>query len=190
MLALSLLLCAAAGVNAILDGLVGTVRISDKEFTCATDCAFRGAFLGQSGRICTEPKAIVRVDKDGKVDDEWDGTAFECPGEVQFDGHTTRERSGGEKPLDCFVQPIRNPDFFACTSDKDDDGPRKVVDWADIEKELKLKTAEKKKKPTQAERNKCGKAAQEVHAECAKTGEFKECEEKSRPVMESCLNGE
>ncbi|KAM3437505.1 hypothetical protein NHJ13734_004629 [Beauveria thailandica] len=189
MLALSLLLCAAAGVNAILDGEVETVRISDTEFICAADCAFRGAFLGQSGRICAEPKAIVRLDKDGKVDDEWYGTAFECPGEKQFDGHTTRERSGGEKPLDCFVQPIKNPDFFGCVSSKQGDGLGKVVDWADIEKELKLKTAEKKKL-TQAERNKCGKAAQEVHAECTKTGEFKECEEKSRAFMESCLNGE
>ncbi|KAM3560074.1 hypothetical protein MY1884_003112 [Beauveria asiatica] len=189
MLALSLLLSAAAGANAILGGNVEAVTISDKEFICATGCAFRGAFLGQSGRICTEPKAIVRLDKDGKVDDEWYGTAFECPGEVQFDGHTTRERSGGEKPLDCFVQPIDNPDFFGCNSPKEGDGLGKVVDWADIEKELKLKTAEKKKR-TQGGRNKCGKAAQEVYSECTRTGESQECEEKSRAFMESCLNGE
>ncbi|KAK8144055.1 hypothetical protein G3M48_006371 [Beauveria asiatica] len=188
MLALSLLLCAAAGVNAVLDGKVETVRISDKEFICATDCTFRGAFLGQSGRICTEPKAIVRLDKDGKVDDEWYGTAFECPGEVQFDGHTTRERSGGETPLDCLVEKMNDPDFFRCTSSKGGDR-RKVVDWADIEKELKLKTAEKKKR-TQGGRNKCGKAAQEVYSECTRTGESQECEEKSRAFMESCLDGE
>ncbi|KAM3441977.1 hypothetical protein MY4824_001391 [Beauveria thailandica] len=189
MLALSLLLCAAAGVNAILDGEVETVRISDTEYICADDCAFRGAFLGQSGRICTEPKAIVRLDKYGKVDDEWYGTAFECPGEQLPVGITTRERSGGEKPLDCHVHPITNPDFFGCISPREGEGLGKVVDWADIEKELKLKTAEKKKL-TQAERNKCGKAAQEVHAECTRTGGCKECEEKSRVFMESCLNGE
>ncbi|OAA51342.1 hypothetical protein BBO_01289 [Beauveria brongniartii RCEF 3172] len=199
MLSLSLLLSAAAGVNALVGGtpvlennadLGGhqePIQISDTQFICPGDCAFQGVFFGRPGHFCPEAEAVVRLDEDGKLDDERYGTVFQCPEERLADGITTRKPYNREKPSGCYVGKIRNPNPISCSSNREGKSAEKTVKWSDIAKELKSKT---EKRRTQGGRNKCGKAAQEVYSQCTKTGESQECEEESKAFMESCLSAE
>ncbi|KJK84925.1 hypothetical protein H633G_11254 [Metarhizium anisopliae BRIP 53284] len=61
MLALSLLLSAAAGVNAILGGDIKAVRISDVEKTsfCPNDCVFGDGFFQQVGKYCLKNETVI-----------------------------------------------------------------------------------------------------------------------------------
>ncbi|KAM3510735.1 hypothetical protein MY11210_005608 [Beauveria gryllotalpidicola] len=201
MLTLSLLLSAAAGVNAIAGGNVEAIRLPGKSYICADNCAFQGVFFSQSGFFCPNDDTVVRVDDKGNLDDSWSGTAFQCAGEKVRTGLTTRQPSDGEKPFVCMAQEITTRDYFDCAASKmgGGDGPKKAVEWSDVEKELKLATENKpapeeakpqtEKQPTQAQINECGKPAQEARAKCQKTGgTFEECYAKGRKAMEDCLS--
>ncbi|KAM3507588.1 hypothetical protein MY10362_001662 [Beauveria mimosiformis] len=200
MLSLSLLLSAAAGVNAILGGTPvlendanidpsQPIRISDTISICPFDCAFQGVYFGKPGYLCPEAEAVVRVKEDGKLDDDYWGTALQCPEEKVPDGMTTRKHSDhhSERPFGCHRDKITNPNSISCSSQTEGKSAEEIMQWSDVEKQIQAKT---EKRRIQGGRNKCGKAAQEVHAECTKTGESQECEEKSKAFMESCLSAE
>ncbi|OAA37611.1 hypothetical protein BBO_07641 [Beauveria brongniartii RCEF 3172] len=132
MLTLSLLLGAAAGVNAILGGEVIGVKVAEGEYICADDCAYNGVFFGQTGFYCRLEEAVGRVTPDG-TDDTW--FPYQCAGAELANGYTERPRREGEEPRQC--DPANGESD--CLSNKSLGGPKnpKTIEWSEIAEQLK-----------------------------------------------------
>ncbi|KAK8150291.1 hypothetical protein G3M48_003103 [Beauveria asiatica] len=178
MLTLSLLLSAAAGVNAILGGDVSSVMVTETSFFCADDCVFGGAFFGQGGYFCPEREIIARLDDKGNDDPNF---PFDCIGMEKEYGFTFRQRSSGEEPRKCPVSEasaLNKPD--ECLAYKGDGSGSQTVQWSDIEKELKAAAPPKSQQE-------CAKDGREIFAKCrAESGAFVECNKKATAAIKSC----
>lgn len=197
MFALTLLLSAAAGVNAILGGEVSAVQISEDSFICADDCVHEGVYFAQRGYWCPEKEIIVRVDAKGN-DDHW--FPFDCTGAKLPNGYRERQRSNGDKPAPkCDVMKSIDTEPNLCASNKSGGGKAgKTVQWSEVEKELKLVTSEggqatpEKNKPArQKSQQQCAEIGRQKFSECRQnSGEFDECDKQGREAIENCLLGQ
>ncbi|KAM3452144.1 hypothetical protein MY3296_004733 [Beauveria thailandica] len=179
MLALSLLLSAAAGVNAAKSGEVRAVMINETSFFCAEYCVFDGAFFTVDGHYCPEREVIARLDENGNDNRN---VPFDCIKLEKIHNFTFRQRSSGEEPQKCPIEEVagwNTPE--ECQASRMPGVGSKTVQWSDIEKELSAAA------PPKSQRE-CAKDGQEIFAKCrADSGEFDECNEKGAAAIKSCL---
>ncbi|KAM3459751.1 hypothetical protein MY5147_007028 [Beauveria neobassiana] len=179
MLALSLLLSAAAGVNAILGGDVAGVMVTESSYFCAEHCAFGGAFFGQPGYFCPEKEVIARLDDEGNLDRQF---PFDCIGMKDQYHFKYRQRSGREEPAKCKIEKATAPGRAdQCLEFKATGPDAKTVPWSDIEKQLKAGAAPGKSQ------QECARDGIKIFQKCrAEAGEFAECDEKATAAIKSC----
>lgn len=141
MLALSLLLCAAAGVNAIIGGEVSKVEFPDGSYFCADNCVYRDVFFVQRGYYCPSKEAVTLVDKDNNFSPL--GIQFDCAGAPPIPGYGPRQRANGEELDGCERQP-KNDEEYPCISNKSTGSFKngKTLQWSEVEKSLKSTISE------------------------------------------------
>ncbi|OAA47189.1 hypothetical protein BBO_02644 [Beauveria brongniartii RCEF 3172] len=178
MLTLSLLLSAAAGVNAILGGEVNSVMVTETSFFCADACTFGGVYFGQAGYFCPEKEVIARLDAKGNLDRNF---PFDCIGMEKKYGFKSRQRSSGEEPRKCPVGEVTaNSKPDACEAFRAPGAGSEIVQWADIEKQIKAAAPPKSQQE-------CAKDGREIFAKCqAESGGFTECNKKAVAAIKSC----
>ncbi|KAM3524043.1 hypothetical protein NHJ13051_004756 [Beauveria bassiana] len=140
MLTLSLLLGAAAGVNAILGGSVMNVKISENLYICANGCAYEGAYFDMDGFYCPLEE-VVRVEAPEGIDDLLPpDTPYQCAGVELSNGLTERPRRDGEEPFKCTLARKNNQ----CLSTKSSGGSenKETTEWLEVVEELKKAKAQ------------------------------------------------
>ncbi|KAM3510459.1 hypothetical protein MY11210_005912 [Beauveria gryllotalpidicola] len=180
MLTLSLLLSAAAGVNAYLGGEVKSVSINETSFICADDCTFGGVYFAQPGHFCPDNEVIVTKDKEGTSNPN-PFLNFDCIGMGKSNGLIERPRSSGEEPPECLLLEVTDDNQPGdCVSYRVPGAGTKTVQWSDVEKEIKSAAAPKS--------NECAKEGRKVFDECRenKSRSFDECHKKGADAIESC----
>ncbi|KAM3497433.1 hypothetical protein MY10362_009218 [Beauveria mimosiformis] len=176
MLTLSLLLGAAAGVNAILGGQVIGVKDADAEgkYICADDCAYKGAFLGQSGFYCPLGQVFRTVKPDG-TDNSW--VPYQCAGDKLPAGYTERPRREGEEPEQCSSTEIE------CTSNRGSGELKnpKIIEWSEIAEQLeKAKSQDEQSSPEKTSPKKPVNCAAEASIA------FRKCQQEPNPSFDKC----
>ncbi|KID95209.1 hypothetical protein MAJ_08843, partial [Metarhizium majus ARSEF 297] len=202
MLALSLLL-SAVGVNAILGGEVAGVLVSDKEFFCANDCAYKDVFFEQRGTWCTRNDTTAIVNSEG-VAHPWYPHA--CAGSPIPEGWQELALKNGEEPKQCYVYEPTEPVDYLCTGDKSAGGNAKNVNvqWSELEKKLAQASstnsasqegeqgAAEKSKPASPEKLKqCNDLREKNFWECWNNNkdDFQKCVDDAQQVWEDCRRG-
>ncbi|PMB66333.1 hypothetical protein BM221_007320 [Beauveria bassiana] len=170
MLALSLLLSAAAGVNAILGGDVAGVM--NTALLGVPSLASRDTFAPRKKSL---PEWTTRASLDPQF-------PFDCIGLKDKYHFKYRERSGGEEPAKCKIEKATAPgQADQCLEFKSTGPDAKTVPWSDIEKQLKAGAAPGK------EQQECARDGIEVFQKCrAEACEFAECDEKATAAIKSC----
>ncbi|PQK09585.1 hypothetical protein BB8028_0001g16540 [Beauveria bassiana] len=193
MLALSLLLTAAAGVNAMVGREVKAVKLSEKSYICADDCTHEGVFFAQKGYFCPENETIIKVQVKGNTEFHF----YDCDGTKLETGFSQRQRASGEEPPKCGVSEFEDSDeeTFCSSFRSGGGGAGKTVQWSDVEKELKSAsseggngTPEENEPAAPKSQEECAQVGRQMFMECLqKSGEFKECDEQGRGAIQNCL---
>ncbi|KAH0593326.1 hypothetical protein MHUMG1_09048 [Metarhizium humberi] len=203
MLALSLLL-SAVGVNAILGGEVAGVLVSDKEFFCANDCAYKDVFFEQGGKWCTRNDTTAIVNSEGLAHPRY---PHACAGSRVPEGWQERALKNGEEPKQCYVYEPTEPFDYFCEGDKSASGNAKNVNvqWSELEKKLAPASstnsasqegeqgATEKSKPASPEKLKqCNDLREKNFWECWNNfkDDFQKCVDDAQQVWEDCRRGE
>ncbi|EXU96433.1 hypothetical protein X797_010551 [Metarhizium robertsii] len=108
MLALSFLLSAAAGVNAMLGSDIKPVKISNTTYICPTDCTYGGRLYQRVGNSCLESEIVVSSD--------WGSEDFYACNGTSPEGWHERPNDGGASECHVF-QSIPN-DSDVCDSER------------------------------------------------------------------------
>ncbi|KAK8927116.1 hypothetical protein H634G_01920 [Metarhizium anisopliae BRIP 53293] len=128
MLALAILLSAAAGVNAILDGHVRGVQISETEYICADNCVHAGIYFAQLGHLCPV-KEVVRREQGGELDE----FPYDCRGAKKPDTVVFAPLQGKEKPENCDVFLGNATDVnSACVANRIVGGGTKILQLSEV----------------------------------------------------------
>ncbi|KID82828.1 hypothetical protein MGU_09835 [Metarhizium guizhouense ARSEF 977] len=182
MLALSLLL-SAVGVNAILGGEVAGVLVSDKEFFCANDCAYKGVFFERRGTWCTRNDTTAIVNSEGVAHPRYPHACAGSP---------------------CYVYEPTEPFDYICVADRNPGGKAKNVQWSEIEKKLASASSTnsasqegeqgttEKSKPASPEKSKqCNDLREKNFWECWNNfkDDFQKCVDDAQQVWEDCRRG-
>lgn len=127
MLALSLLLSAAAGVDAMLGSNIIAVTTSNTTHFCPEDCTFGGGFFQRVGNVCLDSQIVILSSPDFAEE------PYACNG--------TSPKGWQEQPDDglapeCDVYPSTPNDPDPCYSDRFGEGGR-IVQWSELEKLIK-----------------------------------------------------
>lgn len=186
MLALTILLSAAAGVNAILDGHVRAVQISNTTHICADDCVYDGIYLAQKGYFCPV-KEVVRQEEGGKLR-EW--YSYDCRGAKPAPGVVHAPLKDKETPRNCK---LHKGDLTkvapACISNKDtgSGGGNKILQLSELAEMLKSTTANTTPPKSKEE---CAQIARQMYLECRdKTDDFDDCQNQGAETYQNCQDG-
>ncbi|EJP65023.1 uncharacterized protein BBA_06198 [Beauveria bassiana ARSEF 2860] len=187
MLTLSLLLGAAAGVNALAGGGVTGVTLSDGLQLCPDNCHHKGVFLSATGYYCAIEEIIHRVRDDG-TDDRW--YPYACPGATLPDGYTERPLRDGEKPSECWTTTSE----LGCLATTNRRGHPKVIKWSEVVEELKKAKAQNAQsspeKPSAAPEKpvNCADEGSKAFRKCQeeKVESFSECNQRGIEAIEAC----
>ncbi|KAH0594456.1 hypothetical protein MHUMG1_07806 [Metarhizium humberi] len=192
MLALTILLSAAAGVNAIIGGEVHAVQISNTEHICADDCVYDGIYLAQKGYFCPV-KEVVRQEEGGKLREGW---PYDCRGAKPATGVVHAPLKDKEAPKNCK---LHDGDLTkvapACISDKDlgSGGGNKILQLSEVAEMLKsasANTADNKKPAPPKSKEECAQIARQKYLECHdKNDDFGECQNQGAEVFQNCRDG-
>ncbi|KAM0665137.1 hypothetical protein ACQRIU_005398 [Beauveria bassiana] len=188
MLTLSLLLGAAAGVNALAGGGVTGVNVTEGVHVCADGCSYNGVFFSENGYYCPMEELVHLVDADGT-----DAFYFpyHCAGEDLSDGQTERRLRDGEKPLECDTEIsekrcIAYPYRLKRKS--------KVIEWSEVVEELKKAKAQnaqsspEKPSPALEKPVNCADEGLKAFRKCQeeKVESFSECNQRGTEAIEAC----
>ncbi|KAM3440497.1 hypothetical protein NHJ13734_003264 [Beauveria thailandica] len=191
---LSLLLGAAAGVNAMLGSEIDAVVLPGNQFLCADNCVHQRVFFGTSG-ACLENEIVLLQDEDGYFSQPGFEPDFTCRGApvLSYPGHSQRERTADQVPKQCDLSPLTDPNDIACLANREVGTKLKIVKWADVEKLLEEAAAggasvTPQQPAGQKSREQCAREGQQAFAKCDKG--FAECDRLGRAAVESCLTGQ
>ncbi|PQK13016.1 hypothetical protein BB8028_0003g16300 [Beauveria bassiana] len=191
---LSLLLGAAAGVNAMLGGKIDAVVLPGNQFICANDCVHKRVFFGTRA-TCLENETVLLLDENGQLSVPGFPLEFLCREDplLSVPGQRQRERRAGEAPEQCDLYPLTDPNEIYCESNRNPNGKLKIVQWADVEKLLEEAAAGEgsstpQQPPGQKSREQCAREGQQAFAKCDKG--FAECDRLGRAAIKSCLAGQ
>lgn len=126
MLALSLLLSATAGVNAMLGSDIKAVTISSTTYFCPEDCTFGGGLFQRVGNVCLDSQTVISSDGGSEEFYACKGTSPEGWQEQPNDGLAP----------ECNVYQSTPNDPALCDSDRLGEGGR-IVQWSELEKLIK-----------------------------------------------------
>ncbi|KGQ03713.1 hypothetical protein BBAD15_g11046 [Beauveria bassiana D1-5] len=176
MLTLSLLLGAAAGVNAFAGGGVTQVNLTDGVHLCIDSCHYKGVLFSEAGHYCPIEEAVHIVLEDGT--DSF-SPPYQCAGEELPDGFTERQLHDGEKPLECVTS-----SRGGCLVPGNLRGRKeKIIEWSEVVEELKKAKAQ----DAQSSPEKPSPAPKEP-VDCAGEGSkaFQKCQRKKNPTFSKC----
>ncbi|KAH0592227.1 hypothetical protein MHUMG1_09973 [Metarhizium humberi] len=125
MLALSLLLSATAGVNAMLGSDIKAVTISSTTYFCPNDCTFGRGFFQRVGHFCLDNEIVSLSDGGSEEFYACNGTAPE--------GWQVQPNDG--LAPECDLETSTPNDPIECYSDRAP-GEGKIVPWSELEKIL------------------------------------------------------
>ncbi|EFZ04453.1 hypothetical protein X797_006687 [Metarhizium robertsii] len=192
MLALTILLSAAAGVNAIIGGEVKAVQISETQFICADNCVFGGIYLAQKGHYCPAEE-VARFEKDGEV---FIPDPYDCRGSNQATGYVYAPLKDEDKDKieNCRLHTGDATDDYACTANRIvDGGGTKILQLSEVVEMLKsttANTADNNKPAPPKSKEECAQIARQKYLECHdKTGDFDECQNQGAEVFQNCRDG-
>lgn len=135
MLALSLLLSATAGVNAMLGSDIKAVTISSTSYFCPYGCVFRGAsrsaFFQSGGNWCRDNEIVILSSPDYAEE------LYACGG-LNLEGSGWQEQPYDGPVPKCDVFQSTPTDPIACDSERDQEYGvgTKIVEWSELEKVL------------------------------------------------------
>jgi hypothetical protein len=138
MLALTMLLSAAAGVNAILGGQIKAVELETGELFCAENCVNSGFYYSEAGYACPEGELVRKVDANGNGHKYF---PFDCADAKLGPGWTGRPLRDEDKVRECDVFKPSGTDADICVSSKTTGGGNKIVKWSEVEEMAKSATA-------------------------------------------------
>ncbi|KAM3506004.1 hypothetical protein MY10362_002608 [Beauveria mimosiformis] len=183
MLALSLLLSVAAGVNAIYGGNISSVRVTDTSFFCTEDCTFRGVYFSRLGYYCPENEVVARLDAKGNLSI----FPFNCSGMEKKT--ESRQPASGEKPPECSFSPRRSLESCPFLTEPETISRARYaedVKWSDIEKELKAAAPPNAAAPPKSKQE-CDVEGGNIFRKCQEEGgSFDECHETTSAAIRSC----
>ncbi|KID73456.1 uncharacterized protein G6M90_00g062220 [Metarhizium brunneum] len=192
MLALTILLSAAAGVNAILGGEVQAVQISNTTHICADNCVYDGIYLAQKGYFCPV-KEVVRQEEGGKLR-EW--YSYDCRGAKPAPGVVHAPLKGKEAPRNCTLFPGDLTKVSpSCIADKEvgGGGGTKILQLSELTEMLKsatANTADNKKPASPKSKKECAQIARNKFTECReKIDDFNECNNQGAKTFQNCQSG-
>lgn len=139
MLALSLLISAAAGVNAILGGEVSQVVFPDGSYICADNCMYRDVYFSQRGYYCPSKEVVTLETPIFNID----GLEFDCADAPKLPDYTPRQRVNGEEPYKCKQKPNHGQDS-GCKANRllGEFKKGKTLQWSEVERSLKSAISE------------------------------------------------
>lgn len=126
MLALSLLLSAAAGVNAMLGSDIKAVKISNTTYFCPNDCTFGRGFFQRVGHLCLDNEIVI-------LSDEYSEEFYACNG-TSPKGWRVQPDDGLAPECIPETSTATEPDL--CWSDRFGEVGTKIVQWSELEKIL------------------------------------------------------
>ncbi|PMB70138.1 hypothetical protein BM221_004787 [Beauveria bassiana] len=176
MLTLSLLLGAAAGVNAFAGRELIEVNVTDGVHFCVDSCHYKGVLFSEKGHYCPIEEAVRVVDKDGS-DSFY--APYQCAGEELPDGFTERQLHDGEKPLECATTTTEGCEVPAYLRGL----KKKTIEWSEVVEELKKAKAQ----DAQSSPEKPSPALKEP-VNCALEGSkaFQKCQKENKPTFSKC----
>ncbi|KAK9440168.1 hypothetical protein VB005_04789 [Metarhizium brunneum] len=189
MLALTILLSAAAGVNAILDGHVRGVQISKTKYICADDCVHAGIYFAQLGHFCPV-KEVARREQGGELD----VFPYDCRGAKKPDGVVFAPHKDGEKPDNCTLNIGDAADVnSACSANRIFGAGTKILQLSELTEMLKsatANTADNKKPASPKSKEECAQIARKKFTECReKIDDFNECNNQGAKTFQNCQSG-
>ncbi|KAF5130983.1 hypothetical protein E5D57_007332 [Metarhizium anisopliae] len=191
MLALTILLSAAAGVNAIIGGEVQAVQISNETHICADNCVYDGIYFAQQGYFCPV-KEVVRQEEGGKLR-EW--YPYDCRGAKPAPRVVHAPLKDGEKPDNCTLNKgdATNIIQSACIADRKVGSGTKILQLSELAEMLKsttANTADNKKPASPKSKEECAQIARQKFTECReKIDDFDECKKQGAKTFQNCQSG-
>ncbi|PQK12965.1 hypothetical protein BB8028_0003g15800 [Beauveria bassiana] len=188
MLTLSLLLGAAAGVNALAGGGVTGVNVTNGVHVCIDGCHYNGVFFSGAGYYCPIEEAVHVVLEDGTDDAS---PPYQCAEEELPVGFTERQLHDGEKPLECQTPTSVN----RCVVYENQRGRKQnIIQWSEVVEELKKAKAQaaqsSPEKPSAAPEKPvdCGAEGSKAFQKCQqeKDASFDKCNQRGIEAIEAC----
>ncbi|KID98547.1 hypothetical protein MAJ_05475, partial [Metarhizium majus ARSEF 297] len=163
MLALTMLLSAAAGVNAIIGGEIKAVELETGEFFCAENCVNGGFYYSQAGYACPVGELVRKVDANGNGHKYFPFDCADAKLGKGWAGWTVRPLRDEDKVKECGVFKSSGTEEDICISYKTIGGGNKIVKLSEVEEMAKSATAsatEKNKPAPPKSRQECLKIGQ------------------------------